>query len=197
MPQQDTYQSGQQRKPGPPPNRQQRPQQPRFVQKTPQERMLDELSFAISLQMLRESVEQGCKVTFHQFGHEDVIGYLAGMDREYFFVYVPDPGYTERTESPYEGFFERGVSRGLNAGFTIHRKNTFEDELAHPKMAPRVDSFRAWYVRSDSKSPSGPAKQGPPHTGKSYGGDVPRNWQKQPGTEAVGPSHPHFSEARR
>lgn len=197
MPQQDTYRPNQ-RKPGPPPSRPQdraQPQRPPY--KTPQERLLDELSFSISLQMLRESVEQGCKVTFHQFGHDDVTGYLAGMDREYFFVYVPDPAYTERTEDPYEGFVERGVSRGLNTGFTIHRQNTFEDELAHPKMAPRVDDFRHWYVRSASKSPSGPVRQGPPRNGRPHGGDVPRNWQKQPGTDTVGPSHPHFSEVRR
>lgn len=197
MPQQDTFRSTPQRKPGPPATRpQQRQQTPRL---TPQEMLERELTFSVSLQLLRESVEHGWKVSFTEFDGDVVTGYLAGIDREYFVLAIPDPSYTERDDHPHHGYWLRGVSRSMNTGFIVHfdDENTFEGELAYPKMAPRVAACRDWMVRSMSKSPSGPAKQGPPQTGKPYRGDVHRSWQKQPGTEAVGPSHPHFSEARR
>ena len=190
MPQQDTPH----RKPVPPPSRPQQRPQP-FVRLTPEEQLAKELTFSTSLQRLRESVEHGWKVTFHQFGSDDVTGYLAGFDREYFLVFVPNPAYTKRTEDPYDGYDVFGVSRGMNTSFELHRKNTFEDELAHPKMPSTVESFKEWMVRSMSKGPAGPVKQGPPRTGKPYGGDLNRNWTPPPGQPAGGPTHPHFKGA--
>lgn len=189
MPQQDTSRSAP-RKPGLPINR-----SPQRSYLSPEDKLRQELTFSISLQRLRESVENGWKVTWSQFDGEKVCGYLAGMDREHYMVYIPDPAYTERNDDPHDGFFERALSRAMSTGFELHRTNTFEDELAYPKMFPQVNLWKQWYVRSASKSPGGPAKQGPPRTGQPHNGDMPRNWTPPPGQPAGGPAHPHFRGA--
>lgn len=150
-----------------------------------------ELTFSISLQRLRDSVENGWLVSFSQMTGDIVTGYLAGLDREYFVVFVPaDDGEGNPRHREFL------LSRGLNAGVEIHEENTFEDEPSHPSMVERVEAFRKWILRANPKSPATPVQTGPPGTGRPAQRDMPRNWKPQPGTEDAGPSHPMFSSGR-
>jgi hypothetical protein len=161
---------------------------------TPEEEVRRDLAFSISLQRLGESIEHGWKISFKEFDGEITTGYLAGMDSEYFLVYVPDPDYTVVTDDPHDGFFEKGIARGLNPTFELHHHNTFEDELSHPKMVGQVEDWRQWYAQARSEEAAVPAQVERGRTDIASVGDMPRNGKSQPSITAK-PPHPQFKGA--
>lgn len=192
MPAQDTYRSN-----TPRPRQQQQPPTGRAgasrpgpkPELTPEQKLLQELTFSISLQRLRESVEHGWKCIWYQQNDLEIEGYLAGIDREYFIVFEP------YEDSNGEHLFrEHLTSRGLNLDIVILPENTFEEELAHPLMVPRVEAFRHWILRGQSKGPAAPVAT-PSRTGTPAQRDVSRNWTPHPGTTERGPVSPMFRGA--
>jgi hypothetical protein len=160
---------------------------PRLKPPAPDERLRNQFTWQISLIRLGDSVRDGVKCTWEQQGGTSIEGYLAGLDSEYFLVFEP---YTVGgPDKVRHAFHEHLVSRAMNVRVTIHPENTFEDEVAHPQMCPRVDSFREWVEASIPKAPALPVAQ-PPKTGNVHPRPVPRAPRPHPGAATPGPYGP-------
>jgi hypothetical protein len=159
-----------------------RPQAP-----SSEERLRNQFTWQISLIRLGDSVRNGAKCTWYQQGGREIEGYLAGLDSDCFVVFEP---CTKGTPSePVHTFREHLISRGLNEDIVVHPENTFEDEVAHPQMVARVESFREWVENVVPKAPALPVAT-PPRNGKPAPRPVPRGPALQPGASSLGPYGP-------
>lgn len=104
---------------------------------------------------IMQSVLDGKRVTFSVFESEPVIGYVAGMDTERFFVLQP----TMNGRSFARLFVARAGSG--TPLFQIHEGSTYQDEPCVDEMESIIAPFRDWISHNVRRRP--PRAQGRSH----------------------------------
>jgi hypothetical protein len=90
--------------------------------------------FRMRARQLASTVRQGRKILFSVLDEEPVIGYLAGMDEDTYFVVVPE---TDKDE-----VHKVLLSRQSILLFQLFDERTFQEEPLYEKMNAIVKPFR-------------------------------------------------------
>jgi protein-tyrosine-phosphatase len=94
--------------------------------------------FPMSSKQLFNSVKNGQKITFTPFDTDEVVGYLAGLDEDHFFVLEPQ----------HDGFKKKILRRATCPVYEIHDPYTFATEQFRAEMDEVIHKFRTWVLRN-------------------------------------------------
>lgn len=93
----------------------------------------------MTLRNLAHSVVNGRRVTFHRHNADPVVGYFSGYDDDFYYVLVPEDGWT---------FSRKHVARRFLTGIDISETSTYSDEPCRAQMEPTVKACRSYMIEN-------------------------------------------------
>lgn len=93
-------------------------------------------SLDMSIKQIAQAVRNGQRVTFHIFDSDDITGYIAGEDAQYFFVLEPT----------HEGFLKKLIRKETNPVMELHETSSFQQEPFYAEMNEILAGYRTYLI---------------------------------------------------